>query len=44
MNDTGPLETPIVLFTRSFFGLSRENPKPVPPPDLWMIAWCFKVS
>ncbi len=44
MNETGPLETPIVLLTRSFFGRSREKPKPVPPPDLWIMAWCLSVS
>jgi hypothetical protein len=35
MNDTGPLATPIVDRTMSFLGRSRENEKPVPPPD-----WC----
>ena len=44
MNETGPEETPIVLLTRSFLGRNREKPKPVPPPLLWMMAWCFKVS
>ena len=29
MNDTGPLATPIVDFTKSFFGRRRENEKPV---------------
>jgi len=44
MNETGPLDTPIVLWTMSFLGRSRLNPKPVPPPDLWMMAWCLRVS
>ena len=38
MNETGPLATPMVLRTRSFAGRRRENAKPVPPPDLWIIA------
>ncbi len=44
MNETGPEETPIVEETTSFFGRRRENPKPVPPPDLWIIAWCLRAS
>jgi hypothetical protein len=43
MKLTGPEATPLVLCTKSFFGLRRENAKPVPPPDLWMRAWCFSV-
>ena len=37
-NDTGPDARPPVDATRSSFGRRRENAKPVPPPDLWMIA------
>jgi hypothetical protein len=36
--DTGPEARPPVEFTRSSFGRSREKAKPVPPPDLWMMA------
>ncbi|OPZ62449.1 MAG: hypothetical protein BWY84_01170 [Candidatus Aerophobetes bacterium ADurb.Bin490] len=38
IKDTGPEETPLVVFTLSRFGLKRENEKPVPPPLLCMIA------
>ena len=38
MNDKGPLETPFVDLTMSFFGRIWENEKPVPPPLLWMRA------
>ncbi|KYC53146.1 MAG: hypothetical protein AMQ74_00478 [Candidatus Methanofastidiosum methylothiophilum] len=34
MNETGPLEIPLVVRTTSFFGLSLENENPVPPPLL----------
>ena len=44
IKETGPLDTPIVLCTRSFLGRSRLKPKPVPPPLLWMMAWCLRVS
>ncbi len=33
MKLTGPLATPMVLFTMSSFGRSRLKLKPVPPPD-----------
>jgi len=33
MKDTGPDATPMVDFTKSPFGRSREKPNPVPPPD-----------
>ena len=33
MKETGPEATPIVERTTSFLGRSRENEKPVPPPD-----------
>ncbi len=32
-NETGPDARPPVDFTTSFFGRSRENAYPVPPPD-----------
>ena len=35
MKEMGPLATPIVERTTSFFGRSREKLNPVPPPD-----WC----
>ena len=38
INETGPEATPFVVDTMSSRGLIRENEKPVPPPDLWMIA------
>ena len=38
MNESGPLETPLVLFTTSLCGRTREKEKPVPPPLLWMRA------
>ena len=38
MNEIGPLEMPVVLITTSLAGRSRENEKPVPPPDLWISA------
>ena len=44
MNETGPLATPIVERTRSFEGRRRENEKPVPPSDLWMMAVFLTVS
>ena len=44
MNDTGPLATPMVDLTRSFLGRRRLKAKPVPPPDLWMIAARFTAS
>ena len=34
INDIGPEATPPVVRTKSFFGLSLEKEKPVPPPDL----------
>ena len=37
-NDTGPEARPRVEATMSSLGRSREKAKPVPPPDLWMIA------
>ncbi len=44
MNPTGPVATPLVLFTMLPLGRNRENENPVPPPDWWMRAWCFIVS
>jgi hypothetical protein len=44
MNDTGPLATPVVERTIDPFWRRRENPKPVPPPDWWMIAIARSVS
>ena len=44
MKETGPLETPFVDLTMSFFGPEREKEKPVPPPLLWMSAVCLIVS
>ena len=38
MNDTGPEATPPVVPTLLFLGRSREKEKPVPPPDLWIMA------
>ena len=37
MKETGPDATPIVERTVSPSGRSRENEKPVPPPD-----WCTR--
>ena len=37
-NETGPEARPPVERTMSFLGRRRENAKPVPPPDWWMIA------
>jgi hypothetical protein len=37
-NETGPDARPPVEATRSSLGRRRENAKPVPPPDLWMMA------
>ncbi len=44
MNETGPDATPMVERTTSFFGRSRENEKPVPPPDWWTRAIARSVS
>lgn len=44
MNETGPLDTPIVDCTVSPFGRSLEKLNPVPPPDLCMSACCFRAS
>ncbi len=44
MNDTGPLDTPAVERTTSFFGRRREKENPVPPPLLWMSAMFFIAS
>src|SRR5208283_672555 len=38
MNDMGPEDIPLVEPTTSPLGLSLEKLKPVPPPDLWIIA------
>src|SRR4030042_6945619 len=42
--DTGPLEPPPVERTTLFFGLRREKLKPVPPPDLCIMAVFFIAS
>ena len=42
--ETGPDARPPVERTKSFFGLSRENAMPVPPPDWWMMAAAFTES
>ncbi len=44
MNDTGPEEIPLVEPTISPPGLRLEKLKPVPPPDLCMIAVCLTAS
>src|SRR5574341_1530486 len=44
MKEIGPEDTPFVDLTVSFLGLSLENEKPVPPPDLWMRAVFFTAS
>ena len=44
MKEIGPLETPLVDCTTSFFGRRRENENPVPPPLLWISAVCLIVS
>ncbi len=43
MNETGPLETPMVERTTSSFGLILEKEKPVPPPLLCMRAASLRV-
>ncbi len=42
--DTGPEATPPVEPTRASLGRRREKEKPVPPPDLWIMAACFTAS
>jgi len=42
--DTGPEATPPVVPTREFLGRRREKEKPVPPPDLWIMAANFTAS
>ncbi len=42
--ETGPLATPPVVLTISFFGRRREKENPVPPPDLCIKAACFTES
>jgi hypothetical protein len=37
-NETGPDALPPVEVTTASFCRSREKAKPVPPPDLWMMA------
>jgi hypothetical protein len=44
MKEIGPLEMPVVDMTTSLAGRSRENEKPVPPPDLCIMAVCFTAS
>jgi len=44
MNDTGPEATPPVEPTRALWGRRREKEKPVPPPDLWIMAAFFTAS
>ncbi len=43
-NEMGPEARPPVDATMSSFGRRREKAKPVPPPDLWMIAAAFTES
>ena len=43
-NETGPEATPPVVPTRLLRGRRREKAKPVPPPDLWIIAANFTAS
>ena len=42
--DTGPEALPPVEATTASFGRRREKAKPVPPPDLWMMAADFTAS
>ena len=42
--ETGPEATPPVEPTRAFLGRRREKEKPVPPPDLWIMAANFTAS
>src|SRR5881398_2756624 len=42
--EIGPEARPPVDATMSSFGRRRENAKPVPPPDLWIIAAAFTES
>ncbi len=42
--ETGPEARPPVECTTSSFGRRRENAKPVPPPDCWMMAAAFTDS
>ncbi len=44
IKEMGPEATPPVVRTTSFLGLNLEKEKPVPPPDLCMIAACFTDS
>jgi hypothetical protein len=44
MKEIGPEDMPFVEPTISPFGLSLEKLKPVPPPDLWIMAVCFTAS
>ncbi|OQA20681.1 MAG: hypothetical protein BWY60_01151 [Actinobacteria bacterium ADurb.Bin346] len=44
INDMGPLETPFVDRTTSFFGLIFEKEYPTPPPDFCINAVSFKAS
>ena len=42
--ETGPEATPPVEPTRLSLGRRREKEKPVPPPDLWIMAAYFTAS
>ena len=42
--DTGPEALPPVEDTTASFCRRREKAKPVPPPDLWMMAAAFTAS
>ncbi len=44
INETGPEAIPPVVPTLLSLGRRREKEKPVPPPDLWIIAAFFKES
>ena len=44
INDIGPLETPLVESTTSFFGLILEKEYPTPPPDFCIRAVSLSVS
>ena len=43
-NESGPEATPPVEPTTESLARSREKEKPVPPPDLWIMAACLTAS